>query len=427
MSIRLFKVVSYLLLAIAIASSLSGCARLGRRNCHPCISHCSEAVPAAKENLRIVKFESRELIQFTNVTNPIEGAPIASDPSLAPKLPPSFPTSVRDLSNRELQHLAGKAAPIANRLEAHRDWLNTLSRTPPGILEALAQQARFERSKHILMAQEAYLNLVNVYTKTPILNKTRDVLFESDEAIDKLRLAGVEIPSDPEELTRRRLAATEGLVEVRYNQQRLNDALESLLNLAHDGDRPIWTNYQSAKVAAIPTETEALESALSRRGDLVALVLLANNSQSLSIDYLRGGDASSGLFGAGFDLPGPARWWQCILKNEIECLKKSAQAERKRQLEMLVKNKQDQIRLEVRQSLHAIERHEGNLRLKLEQIDILRGSMVSSDKAKDYRPVDFPTRLQQRSDELKLISEIVDEMISLEIEHARLKHHIGEL
>lgn len=416
-----------MLLATLTVSSLTGCAHLGcHRGCDNNFTQCCEKDPLPKENLRVIEFELRQLIQLSDFTSPIEGAPIATDPSTNPLQPPQTPLAMRDLTIAELNYLAAKAAPVANRLEAYRDWLNSLCRTSPGILEALAQQARHERSKHVLSAQEAYFNLLKVYTKTPILNRTQEVLIESEQALEKLRQAGVDVPGDPQELRRRRVNAAEGYVEIRYNQQRLNDGLEALLNLSPAPEQPIWTNFQSAGKDPLPTEAEALEAALSRRGDLVALVLLANNSQDVSNDVLASGDTSSGLLGGGFEMPGPPRLWQCFLKKEIEELKKSAQCERKRQLEMMVENKLDQIRLEVRQSLHALEQHQGNLRLKLEQLDTLRRSMEAADKAKDYRPVDFSTRLQQRSDELNLISEIIDEMIAIEIERARLKHSMGD-
>jgi hypothetical protein len=425
MPVRFSNVALMMLLVTCLVTGLPGCAHLAnRRNCDTSPS-CPAAVSTLKNSLPTIEFETRAAIQFSDLTNPIEGSPIGVDPANRPAQKPVSPKLLRDLTLIELRRLANQSAPIATRLESHRDWLATLERTPPAILEALTHQARFERSKHRHLATAAYLNLVQVYTKSPILNRTDEVLLEAEKAIEKFRQAGIEVPGDQQELQRRQIEITEQYVEVRYNQLRLNDALESLLNLTPFSQEPIWTNFQMKNHPPIPHESEAVELAFSQRGDLHALEQLSCDSQSLSLDFLRGSDPASSLIGAGFDMPAAAKFWQCWAKDEIECLKQSAQGERKRQLQLLVENKREQIRLEVRQSLHAIERHEGNLKLKLIRLDSLRESMATSEKAKDIHPIDFKVRLEQRTDELKLISDIIDELIAIEIEHDKLNHNLG--
>lgn len=433
------------LLATYCVTSLSGCARLARkRNCNSS-PNCPAPVSVPKQSLPTIAFETREAILFSELTNPIEGFPIAVDPSDRPQKAPVSPDRLRNLKLAEARRLAYETAPIAERLESHRDWLKTLKRTPPAILNAMTHQARFERSKHRQLATEAYYNLVKVYTKPPILHRTDEVLQASEMALEKFREAGIEIPGDPQELQRRRVEITEQYAEVRFNQLRLNDALDSLLNLAPAPKEPLWTDFQASVHPPVQNESETVESetveseaveseaveletielALSQRGDLQALEQLSCDSQTLSLDFLRGSDAGSGLMGAGFEMPPAAKFWQCRVKDEIERLKQSAQCERKRQLQMLVENKKEQIRLEVRQSLQAIEKHQASLKLKLIRLDNLRESMAAAEKAKDIRPVDFKSRLEQRTAEFKLISEIIDERIAIEIEHDKLNHNIG--
>jgi hypothetical protein len=409
---------------VAIAGS-PGCAMLGRHHakCQPVALGSAPVQP--KVSLPVIQFESRQLIELSELTNPIEGMPIAINPSIKPEAASIPPPTLRDLTYQEMTRLAGEYAPLARRLEAYRDWLCTLKRPQTAIINALTQQARFERSRHQLASQEAYLNLVNVHVKTPILNRTRLVLMESEEALNKLRDAGIDIPGDPQDLARRRLEVAENLVEVHFNQQRLNAGLESLLNLAPSDEVPIWTNFQASTKPQIPDAATAIETAYCQRGDLLALVALSEGSHSLSPESLRGVEPSNPLIGAGIDIPGPAKIWQCLLKNEIEWLKKSAQAERKRQLETMIATKCEQIQLEVRQSLATVERHDSTLKIKLARVENLRQSMAAAERAVDLRPIDFTMRLQQRTDELRLISEVIDELIALEIEYARLQHTMG--
>jgi hypothetical protein len=129
-----------LLVAIFFATSLSGCARLARkRTCRTAVA-CSTSAPIPRESLPTIDLENRQAIVLSEITNPIEGLPIAVPSELEANLPPVAPLKVRDLTLAELQRLAGKSAPIAQKLESHRDWLATFRRTPPVILDALAYQ-----------------------------------------------------------------------------------------------------------------------------------------------------------------------------------------------------------------------------------------------------------------------------------------------
>ncbi len=373
--------------------------------------------PQPRHGLRVIEFPMRRPIILSDIGDEIMGRPLADRPL----------TVIRDLTILECRALAATASPVARQLESHRDWLLKLQRTPVAIANALTLQAKYERSLHTTRALETYLQLTEVHAQPPIVDKTTAILVEAESTLAKFRAADIDVPADPGELQRRRFVVAEQVSELRLNQNRLNDGLEALLQLATDPSVPIWTPFEAPVRAPEPAEPAAVIQAYAQRGDLLALEQLTNDARCLSADSLATVLSSmQPLAGSAPALPGPAKWWQCALRDEIECLKKLERSERQRQLLELVTAKRDQIRLEVREHLHALRHHRELLNLKLERLNSLRASLESAARAKDERPVDFQQRLEQRSEELRLTSEIIHESLAIEIERVRLDQAMGQ-
>ena len=383
----------------------------------PCGDFGTESEPQPRKGLRVIEFPMRRPIILADIGDEIMGRPLTDRPL----------TVIRDLTFLECRALAATASPVARQLELHRDWLLKLKRTPVAITNALTLQAKYERSLHTTRALETYLQLTEVHAQPPIVDKTTAILVEAESTLEKFRTADIDVPADPGELQRRRLVVAEQVSELRLNQNRLNDGLDALLQLAPDPSVPIWTPFEASVRAPEPAEPAAVSQAHTQRGDLLALEQLAGDARCLSADSLATLLSSlQPLAGSGPALPGPANWWQCALRNEIDCLKKLERSERQRQLRELVTAKRDQIRLEVREHLHALRHHRELLNLKLERLNSLRAALDSAARAKDERPVDFQQRLAQRSEELRLSSEIIHESLAIEIERVRLDQAMGQ-
>jgi hypothetical protein len=363
-------------------------------------------------------------IPAPGINEPVELLPLASNLTNSPELSDSF----RYLTIEECQRLASTTASTATALESHRDWLANLRRTPPAILNALSEQALFERSQHSFNAVQAYLNLVRIYSKVPLLNQIDNLLDEGKEAIEQFQNAGVEIPADLSELDQKRLELCEQRAELRFNQNRLINGLETLLNL-NPSELPIWTDHQFLDPSNIdpPADSAAIQRAYLQRGDLKALTILAENANCLSLEALQGGPIANQLLGVGFALPGPARWWQCLLSREINTLKQKAQRERQRQLLLLVEKKQQEIDFEIRGILHEMARDQEILAIRHRKLQTLRRSLESAELAKELQPVNPQKYLQERATELQFISDYLDLLIKLETTSFRLKQAMGEL
>ncbi len=422
MSGYLQRIALSLALASLGASGLVGCAQL--RNSKHNVKDCSATIcqpsdPIPNQTLRVIKFDSRQPVQLTEVAESIYGWPISN----------ATLKEVRDLTFEECLRLASDGAPIAQQIESHRQWLQSLGKLPQALDSAFCSQANYERSVHAATALEAYLNLTEVYSQQPIIDQTHTVLRDAEGALSKFRDAGVDVPGDSSELFRQHLELDQQVAELRFNQGRLNDGLETLLQLKHESTLPIWTAFVATAHDSISTEEElAVSIALSNRGDLLALEKLAANACCLSPESIAGiAGSANPLLGAGLSLPGPAKWWQCMLRDEIECLKNSAATERQKQLQSLVLAKRDQIRLEVQEALHSLRRHRELLDIKQQQLQSLCEAETAATLAKDERPIDFEKHLEQSIEQLRHTSEIVHEILAIEKDYIRLQNAQGTL
>jgi hypothetical protein len=324
--------------------------------------------------------------------------------------------------------MAAQSATLANQLESHRDRLACRLCAGHPLLVALTYQARHERNEHIAKAQESFLNLAEIYAQQPIVAESRNVLAAAKQSIARFRENQIEIPGDEAELDRQDLNVEQQEAELLFNQRRLQTALAFLLKLELNDERPIWTQLDTPSRDTLPDLNEAITTALVNRGDLKALETLASANQEKSADLFNSPiGAANPLLLAGPSLPGPAKWWQCALKDEIECLKQSESVERRRQLAALAAEKRRAIEVEVRDVYYSLVRHHELSELKYQELESLNDSIEAAEKAKDERPVDFASYQERRLRLLKLTSEFLHERFSIEQDYVRLAKAVGGL
>ena len=424
----LLKLQSVRTVVVLFSIGLIGCAATRTGVTKPRVNPCV-GTPDFSQDLVIVDYDGRTNWDFSVLGDPVQGKPFSMGLVSPPEdMMLSFDAPVlRDLTATECIRLASLHAPVAVRLEKHRDWLRTLSRTPVPVLTALQQQATFERSNHVFQSMEAYFGLMRVHAVEPQLTRTAGLLEQTEDVIRKIREASLEVPYDYQQLERERIKVSETSAEGRSRQIRLQDGLELLLNLV-PSEIPIWTAYEYNldEKEPIPPVDHAIATALANRGDLKALEILADNAQLLSLDLLQSAPGGQGLLSSGLSLPGPAKWWQCFLKQEIECLKQKSKAERKRQLQELAKNKRQQIRLEVSATIAEINKLHELYELKLARLRILNQSIEDANKIKDRQQIDLKSHVKAQSESMELRSEIIDLRFQIETEHHRLHHLMGD-
>ena len=254
-------------------------------------------------------FGTRQPLRLGDLDEPIWGSPFGDQP----------PLLLRNLTMEHCRILAAQSATQANLLESHRDRLASRLCAGHPLLVALTFQANHERNEHIAKAQETYLHLAEIYAQQPIVAESRNVLSAAKQSIARFRESQIEIPGDEAEIDRQDLAVEQQETELVFNQRRLTAALGFLLRLDTKDERPIWTQLDSPSRNLLPDLDDAIATALANRGDLKALESLAAANQEASADLVNLPiGAANPLLLAGPSLPGPAKRWQCALKDEFE-------------------------------------------------------------------------------------------------------------
>ncbi|MBL8888733.1 MAG: hypothetical protein JNL67_02060 [Planctomycetaceae bacterium] len=370
-------------------------------------SHGTDA--ATPYSLPSVPYEQRPATLLADASAPLLGRVVAD----------TLPERVRSISLAECESQARDTAPIGVQLQRHAQWLAAHGQQT--LSDALKEQARFESDKHRLLASEAYLNLANVYAQTTVADQGLTFVGDLRESIAEFRRAGIEVAVNSNELDRQELAIQESVVELHYNQTRLNRGLEALLQVPPD-PTPIWAYVENESTNSVVDEMAATEFALQHRGDLKSLQILANDAESIPADTLQ---QLHPLLATGIPIP-TVSWWMCLAKREAECLEKSQTQQRRRLFEAMVAAKIEQIRAEVADRCLAIQRVESLLELKIQQRTLLREAQQNSNKTGQGQ-LDVKAYIADSQQDLKLTSEIISLMFDQQIERARLQHTMGNM
>ncbi len=409
---RRFIFLSVLLIGSLILAGVGCCAN--RPKARP-----TQPVTVTEETLNHlpqIDFAAREPLRLGDVDEPIWGSPLGD----------ATPTLLRNLPMEQCRSLAAQSATVAQRIEMHRERLACRLCAGHPLLIALSQQAKYERSEHIAKAQESFLNLAEIYAQQPIAAESRNLLVAAKQSIARFRENQIDIPGDDAEIDRQHLNVEQQEAELILNQQRLHAVLAFLLKLEQNDQRPIWPQLDAPSRNTLPDLNEAIAVSLANRGDLCALQTLA-----CSIEATSASDsplsATNPLLVAGPSLPGPAKWWQCALRDEIECLKQTESAERRRQLAALAAEKRRAIEVEVRDIYYSLVRHHELSELKYKELESLNDSIETAEKAKDERPIDFASYQERKLRLLKLTSEFLHERFSIEQDYVRLARATGVL
>jgi hypothetical protein len=340
-----------------------------------------------------------------------------SEPILGRVLGDEPPRQVRILVRDDVLALAADSAPIAAQLRQHGQWLKTQGQESLG--QVVLAQAHYETQQHQRLAEEAWLNLARVHCQTSVVDQGLDYLQDLESALGRFRQAGINAPVRPDELPRQRWVVEESVVELAYNQARLNDALESLLQLAPT-DVPLWATATSATVM-IPVDPEqAVALALQRRADLRAWRQLATQPEALPQEAW---SALHPWLATG--LPAvPAQWWMCHLKRQIEQREAGEREHRQDLLLAALATQEEKLTVEVRGHYQVLQRIRDQLNLKVKSRDLLRDARRHVEAVEMGQP-DIRRNLEDAQAELRLTAEIIDLLFDQEIEVMRLSYALG--
>jgi len=396
------------LISLTIALMQLGCAASHR---HSVVSRANNyrlvtnAQPA-RNALSTLEFESRTPIQI-GVGQPTSGLPLTVNDG-----------SIRNLTLGECQSLAFNSSALGNALSQEGKVVNSEScgsdETPGCVSRIICLQAEHERVKSSGQATEAFLNLVDVYLQHEILLESMEEVDRASSVLNKLKENEIEVDVDPRELDRQENMLEEKAAELLYAQQQATTGLSLLLNLNVDNTTPIWTQYENLETVPIPELQSAVDVAFENRKDLAALNELACCCGPEVMELIRSSTQTlHPLIGLKF---GPKRKWNFLVQKELE----QEACCRCEQIVDVVQAKKKLIRLEVSQLVQSMNRRARLIYLKKSTVESLSKSLDEAEKAVEIKPLDFKTQIENKAAWLQARSELVHEIVALEIDRSKL-------
>jgi hypothetical protein len=374
-----------------------------------------QAAPEPSNELVEIAVSERSPIQMAYQDQISGGTPVNPDAQ----------NSLRRLSIVQCSMLARRSSRAGNALDGEYERLRCKEHVPECILQMLQLSADHQRNESAGQALEAYLNLVEVYLQHDVLLESAVLVQETHETLDQIRAAGVVVDFDRRELDRRRMEAEEKAFELLEKQQQLTSGLEILLQLRRTAKSPIWTEFQaeSIGVGAAPDLNSSLTIAWENRKDLQAMKVLATCCSEDLLDAIRASARSlHPLLGLALS-PRPL-FFRALFGPE-ENLQETNSLQR--HITGVIESQKDLIEAEVSNRVFSIEKRIAVMQLKQAQIDSLRNSIQSAKDAASIKPVDLETQLNQKSEILRIRSEIIHERIALEIDRMKLMQAQGLL
>ena len=372
-----------------------------------------------------IDFSERTAIALPVTMKNILGWPLNNQ--LAP-----YQGQLGELSEALCHSIAYFGSPSGNEIDKHREWLARNGAGSPTLFEAMRQQALFERGAHTARTLDLFFNLANLYSQQPTLKSSQTLLLDTQQAIEKLREAGIPIKMDVTEFDRNNLEVVEQQTIMLKQQLQLTAGLRQLLNLQTES-MPIWTVINHASVSEeFGRDPESdYATALVQRGDLRAIELLANDPASVTAEQLSL-LATSGtpLLNAKLPRPKVAQWWQLRarvkIKRQLEAITREETSRRRTQLMDLAESKRQQIRKEIFEATVALNNNRRLLELKQERLASLQQSILAAERAKDDLPLDAKQHVAKLIEANKLESEIINQQFAIAIDANHLKQARGD-
>ena len=339
---------------------------------------------------------------------------------------------LRNLSQQQCEQMARSIAPIANEIETHRQWLAANNAACPGLLDALAYQADYERSLQAGQSMEVFLNLANIFSQQPNIAQSHSILDGTQRVLEKIRDAEVSQTGDTTALARQHLEIEEKEIELRQKQQQLTHGLELLLGLEATST-PIWTEISEQ---ILPPRSLDLQNqyarAIAQRSDLKVLESLSNDCSQFTADQFEAMVASSSpLLGTGLPRPIAAAWWRSSrfkeqVQQEIDRVTAAETQRRREQLQGLADAKRKLIKRQLNDAITSIETAWKLLDVKQQRLTSLETAIRVAEKSKDTTTLDPAEHLKRRLELTKIESEIVDQQFQIAIGHVKLKQIRGD-
>ncbi len=335
---------------------------------------------------------------------------------------------VRPLTLAQSRDLAVATNPGAVSLQQEAARYSRTSNSSNTITQILQMQAAQVRNDTAADSMTGWFNLLKVMLQHDVLMQSAEQLEETEKTVARLREAGQAMTFDLGKFERQKNEQDDQQSVLAAGQQDLEGLLQMMLQISPDTNHPIMCDargLESWRPATAPDEQSAIALALDNRQDLAILVRLSESQDVRTLEATRQAlkevhpliaSAINRSFGGG---PFKLLRLKYQLGKELES--------RRQQICEVVELTRDKIRLQVNESLHAIERHEAGVRLRQASIASIDASLKLLDRASAVRTVELQELTDLKTKRLELQSELVDQMVLRELAWIRLYKSQGLL
>ena len=324
---------------------------------------------------------------------------------------------IRSARLDEITRLAGENSTIAKAIDKEVRQLQCGCNDFPECLKRILHlQKEHEQNASSGQAAELYLQLAEVYLQYELLQQLTDELEDAARIVRKLKESELPIDFDERTLHRKQNQLEERAVELLYGQKRLTNGLELLLDLQTQAG-PIWTDWQVTESGPTVELDTALATAWANRKDLLALALLTECCDADLLELIRSSARSL------HPLLGLALTKKRLLQSARRFRKEQNQEAccRAQQIQEVLDARKKLIEAEIAELVYSIQRRNRIIAIKKETIRSLKASIKSAEAAAELKPLDLETHLQNKANVLQTRSEMIHELVQMEIEKAKLR------
>ncbi len=314
-----------------------------------------------------------------------------------------------------------EAASLRRELASHRR--RSPSHLLPPILNDRAVKERNDAAQQALLG---YYQLVEVHLQNAVLGESYAELNRVEQTVEGLRQAGVPMETDRTALERNRLQLNLQTAQLQVNEARLTAQVKTLINEDSFSSEAIETVCAIEPRPVGYTLPEAIEIARANDFELKAIRRMLHSGDIEDLDVARG------LLRVASPLLGqePVKLGflaKIVLVVGHDDREDRELALRKQQLRELYQVRQQQLDLEVANGVVSVQERFLDVGIAKDVLDSWQRRVTMLQSRRELQKSDYQDTVTARTELLKAKSDLLHQLILLEMEHVKLRGVMGLL
>ncbi len=341
-------------------------------------------------------------------------------------------SAARPLSDAECACLAASRSRLAHVLEKEAAHLQSQGRThhapcPTSLLpQILRDRAAKERNDAARQALLAYYQLVEVHLQNSLLDESAAEFQRTRQVVDRLSQAGVALQVDRTQLDRDRLQLNLRSVQLRVNEARLATQVKTLIGEDPFSPEAIETCCSVNPRGVGYSLPEAMEIARANDFELKAIRRFLHCGGIDDLDVARSllQGANPLLGQAPVKLPFLLRLATLLSHDDRDA---QELRQRKSQLRELEQARRQQVDLEVAGAVVNVQEQLLSVGIAKDMLDSWQRRVELLESQRELQQSNYQDVVQARAEMLKAKSDLLHQLVLLEMEHVKLRGSLGLL